>query len=261
MRKFILICSCALAFGSEFQYGSGTIKPEILGFSKSMDVKSFSLTQKHKNIKNFYYGYDLTYYKSESVDYAFSYFNTFAKVIDVNYKLRGLDLDINLGYDLHKTPKSYLGFGAALGISIPYIKTKSSSNDYPFLENSKTKFLTYKIGLNISSGYDFNRFLGFKVDAISAYQIASIKNDYVNKSVKATGIYNSLDVAFRFTPFKAKKKIGFITFAPKFYIDFGYKYRYWKFNNVESEVFNLNLEKADFKIKSNVAYIGLGYEF
>jgi hypothetical protein len=274
MKKVVLSLAAVLLFASEVEFGSGKFKVEgeFLGLnaSKEFDIKSYSLVEFHKNIfkSNFFYKYNLTYFRSETLDETEASFNSFLSTYNlptINYKARGLDLDIVVGRDLYKNKNSYFGVGALVGVSIPWLESKKSSssdsdsNDEIY--NSKTKFLTYKIGPSVVGKYAFNRFFSIYADAKIAYQMAKVKNDYVDKEVKATGRYNSFDIGIRFTPFRAKKKIGFVTLKPKLYATLGFRYRYWKFKNIESDVIGIPSNLYDLNFKTKIFYLGLGYDF
>jgi hypothetical protein len=129
------------------------------------------------------------------------------------------------------------------------------------LEDSKTKVTTYKVGFNVNGDYSVTSFLDLYASTSFAYQMGKIKNDYVDVEVKGTGRYNDLDMGIMFTPFRYKKKIGFLTFSPKLYATLGFKYKYWKLKHIESNVVDIDGFMGDVEFKNKMAYFGLGYDF
>ena len=233
MKKIIFLSSILVIslFSSEFEFGNGkiNIKGGFIGldFSKKVDIKSYSLVEKHKNIfgSSFFYKYNLSYYQSKNLITAQKTISgiTPITIAPIKYKYEAVDFNLVLGKDLVTKNHSFISSGVLLGISIPYIDSGSSSSSnnnstiVKVLKKSKTKMLTYKIGLNLNGKYEFNKYFSFFVSGSYAYQTGYVKNSYVNVDTSANGVYNDFNINFRFTPFSYKKKVLIITSITKFF--------------------------------------------
>ena len=262
-------------FASEIQFGKGNfnIDAKFLGLSssKSENITSISLVNEHKNIfsSNFFYSYKLAYFKSNTITTSANYLSSILKYSPISYtnnfliynKLRGIDLNVVLGRDIiNKDDKdTYLGVGLLVGASFPYLKTSSSSNNntIDYLKKSKTKFYTYKLGASIKAEKAFNSFFNIYASGAYAKQKAKIKNSVLNLDSSSDGDYFSFNVGAKFQA-KTKTKIWFITLLPSLFVTAGYRYDYWKVNNVKINSLAL---KTDIKLKISQAYVGLGYDF
>ncbi|NPA12251.1 MAG: hypothetical protein GXO62_08405 [Epsilonproteobacteria bacterium] len=282
MKKFALLALATFALASEFQYGNGKFKIDVnfpmFSSGIDLDVESFSFVENHKNIlgTSWFYKYDLTYYKSKTLDDMISTLNSNISMFNnyspvnapvISYKLRGIDFNLIVGKDLYTKNNARIGLGALVGVSVPWLESKSKSNieaaqDYmKALEDSKTKVMTYKVGMNLNGAYTLNKFVNFYASTSYAYQMGKIKNDYVDVEVKGTGHYSDLDLGVRITPLSVKKKIWFITLNPKVYATLGFKYKYWKLKRIESNVMDIDGYVGDVEFKNKMAYFGLGYDF
>jgi len=279
---FVLI---GVLFGAEFEYGKGTfsIKGGLFGLNKtvSQDIDVFAFYNHHKNIlgTKFFFSYKLAFYKSKSVTNTINTYNsvvssnTLTNSLTFDYKLQGVDANIVLGRDFYREGGDYLGVGVLLGISGPYIKSKgddSASSDsdnvdntlpgYGYLSDSETDFTTYKIGPSVRAQKEILSFLTVYGDAQYAYQMARVKNKEAGIDQYDSGNYLSYDIGVKLQAKAGRKKIWIISFSPKFFVTFGYRYNYWKVKNVEINGVNL-IGPADLSFSVEYAYFGLGYDF
>ncbi|WP_457560979.1 hypothetical protein [Caminibacter sp.] len=271
MKKIFLVSTVAAAlFAGEFDYGNGKfhIKGGFYGLesSKSTDIQTFTIKQQHKNIlsTNWFYKYNITWLKSNTLNTTVATINSYLSSTgySINYKLYGIDANFILGRDVLKQKDTFLGAGLLLGVSFPYIKSKSSNSSNNTTLETKTEIKTYKIGLNINAKKEFNRYFAVYLSGNYAKQIGKVKNKELDSSFNVSGNYKSFDLNIRFTPFSYKKKIGFITISPKLYFTLGYRYDYWQVNDIKIDVTGNDLGyKSDLKMYTNVGYFGIGYSF
>jgi len=269
MKKGIIFLA-SLLLASEFQFGSGTfyLKGGFSGLDeeKSTDIKSYSLVENYKKISSFYLHYEITWYSSKTLTSAQKTIQTYTNLIPttttipaIDYEYKGLDVNFVLGKDINN-----LGIGILLGLSIPYIDTKSSSNtSSTILKKSKTKIKTFKIGPSLNGFYQFNQYISAFVNFAYAYQTGKVKNDYLDIDTSIDGSFTQADFNFRFTPFQTKTKIGFLTLNPKLYFTAGYKYNYWIVKDVSIDISgnNIPIPKSDLEFKTSIVYLGIGYSF
>jgi len=269
---FSLILSLSL-FASEIQLGRGDFSADAaflgLSNSKNEQISSVSLVNEHKNIfsSEYFYSYKLAYYKSKTLTTDYTTSSTLLGTSNNNLliynKLRGIDLNMVLGKDLinQDNGDTYLGIGILTGASFPYIKTKSNSDStkqsLKYLKKSKTKFYTYKLGISLKVEEKINGFINFYSNTAYALQTARVKNSILHLNSSSNGNYFTFNTGLKFQV-KTKKKIGFITLLPTLFATFGYRYDYWKVNNVKINSLQLD---SDIDLQISQFYLGLGYDF
>ncbi len=298
-KSILLILSMASSmFASEFDYGVGTfsMKGGFVGLEGSIDadVSTFSLSDRHSNfLKRFFYGYDLTWYKSETMRQAQKRYNSYAThannflrdnglsnftIPAMKYELEGLDANVRLGYDvIHNSRDNYLGVGIVVGLSTPWIdnmvniiKNNKSSTDsgLGLYKNSKTKIKTYKIGPSINFQKSINKNISLYGLATYAYQKGDIKNSYAKADYSVDGTFQEYNFGLYFTPFTSEFKWGFLTLSPRIYATVGYKYTKWDTDkmsiNLTGQELNSDIMKSlesSFSMDSSIGYFGVGYSF
>ncbi len=289
--------------GVEVQYGTGTFGMEggFLGLDHRIDcdISTFTIKDEHSNFGNFYYGFNLTWLDSDKLRQAQKSYNSLAKkgseylwnythsksatIPEIEYRVKGLDLNLRLGYDIiHKDKNNYLGIGVLLGISAPYIdadKGNSVAPDlgfmydnagylldaYKLFSKSKTDFTTYKIGPTVSFQKELIESKLFLYGTASyAYQNADIDNSFAHMGFNADGTFASLDVGLTFKPFASKNSSKY----QNLYVTAGYNYSKWEVKDVAFDISGaevsskiLNPLKSKFSMDSQTAYVGLGLSF
>ena len=296
MKKILLslgVAASLFAGGIEFGKGSFNIDASFLGLnsSKNEDITSISLVNEHKNIfsSNFFYSYKLAYFKSKTLTTSSNYLNSLvSKVMMPNNstntntntvntttnsaksalliynKLRGVDLNVVLGRDfINKDNKdSYFGGGLLIGASFPYVKTSSSNNNnnnntLNYLKKSKTKFYTYKLGLDLKASKAINKIISFYASGAYAVQTARVKNSALNLDSSSSGNYITFNAGVKFQA-KTHTKIWFMNLSPNVFATLGYRYDHWNVNDVKINSLKLN---TDIKISISQLYAGIGYDF
>ncbi len=287
MKKILFSFLAAVSiYAGEFDYGHGTfyMKGGFYGLDKetSTNIDTFSLKQQHKHIfgTKFFYKYNITWMKSKSLKNTISTVNSYTSQagIPVNYKIEGIDANLILGRDIFTKDNSFIALGGLLGVTFPYIKSKSEesnssgSSTNPNMSNTstqnttlntETKISTYKIGVNLNARLYINKYISFYTSANYAYQTGRVKNKDLDLDYHVQGHYQSFDFTMRITPFSTKAKLWIISFSPKLYFTLGYRYDYWQVNKISIDVTGQNLMnyKSDLKMNTSVAYFGLGYGF
>ncbi len=304
--SFGLTLCASLLSAMDIEYGKGTfgIEGGFLGLSSRIDcdISTFTLKTEHSNIGKFYYGYNLTWYDSDTLRQAQKRYNNYAKstngsfgttplkkvatIPQIKYRVKGLDANLRLGYDIYHKKDDYLGIGLLLGVSAPVIdadKGNSVTPDLGFMYNSagsilkaqklfaksKTEFTTYKIGPSVSFQKTLiDKKLFLYGTANYAYQSADISNSFAHIGLSANGTFQSYDIGLKFIPFQKRYKTRLFTLNPSLYATAGYRYSKWEVKKVAIDIsgneINSNLLKPlknNFKMDSSTAYLGLGYRF
>jgi len=288
-----------LLLASEFQYGSGTFGMEggFLGLTSKIDtdVTTYSIVTRHANLfGDFFYAYDLNWYDSKTMTKAQHDYNNFANngnnmlglgdntiasVPSMDYMLEGLDANVRLGYDiLHKDEDNYLGLGAIVGISLPWIdSSKNSSSSNTDASNAllgdfidtKTTIQTYKVGVTVNFQKSLiDKKLSLYGVGSYAMQTGKIKNDYLSSDYSVDGTFQEYNLGLYFTPFTETYKWGFITLSPRVYGTIGYKYSKWSVDkmsvNMSGHEINSDILSPlamKFNMDSSIGYAGVGYSF
>jgi len=285
-RNVLLLSIAAVSlYGGSMEYGSGDIDitSGIFGYNStsSIDLSSYSLVEHHKNLfsSTWYYRYNITWFDSKKLVKQQDNFNSVISnlsasntIQNVEYRMQGLDASLALGKDLyHKSENRFISLGLMIGISLPWVDSKSDSSSnnstsdqiLDGLNNSKTTLYTYKIGPTLSASYDFNKYFMIYGSATYAYQTGKIKNDYLDSSFQADGIFSSYDVGLKIQPFAHDYKTKLMTFKTRLYATLGYRYSKWELNDINLDTFAFNFQTSaiDFDMQASTAYVGIGYDF
>jgi len=305
MKKMALIVlSCStMATAFEIEYGSGDFAMEggFLGLTGeiSTDVSTYSLVDRHTNIGDFFYSYDLTWYDSKVLKQGQHNYNNFASranaflptnspvtIPKMEYRVKGLDVNIRLGYDfIHKDEDNFLGAGILFGLSIPWIDSTKGDDSTPSLgfildntsaikdakdmfKKSKTEIMTYKIGPSINLQKSLTKNISIYAIGSYAYQTGTVKNSYADADFTVNGTFQELNMGLYFTPFTERYKWGWLTLSPRVYATLGYKYSRWDMGDMLIDISGVQMssEMLDafamkFGMDSSIGYFGLGYSF
>lgn len=302
MKKqlMILMGLSSAVLASELQYGSGTFGMEggFLGLSSrfTTDIESFSMVERHSNFAgDYFYGYDLTWFDSttlRSTQHAYNDFASSLSIPEMEYRVKGLDANIKIGYDvIHQDQDNFLGVGLLLGLSMPWIDSSKGDNptddsavpSFDFytanmgtgmdvtdlFKDSQTKIMTYKIGPTINFQKSLiAKKLSFYGTASYAYQTAYIKNDYANSDFTVNGTFTEYNFGLYFTPFTETYKWGWFTLSPRLYATLGYKYSRWDLDEMSIDISGAKfssdiLDPLAMKLgmDTSVGYVGIGYSF
>ena len=267
----------------DIEKGTFTFSGGFLGLTNSIDtdITAYSISQHHKNLLNssFYYKYDITWYDSDTLTQTKKYIDNYitpnfqlnpikTALPKIDYKFQGLDANFVLGKDvIHKDENNYLGIGLLAGISLPWIDSKTNSSNtqlaQKLLKYSKTKFITYKIGPNITASKSLGDYFSIYLSGSYAYQTGKVKNKYTNLDFSADGSYGEFDIGTKFQPVNKDFKLGFITLSPRVYALIGFKYKEWKLNNISINPIGIkgNFRESDFKMSTKTTYFKVGYSF
>lgn len=286
VRKFLLCGVLSSLFvQADIEYGKGTFEMNggFIGLNVpiSEDIETYSLVNRHANMfSDFYYGYNITWIDSQNMKQAQQAYNnlngTFWQgnqiIPSIDYRLQGLDANLNLGYDLiHKSDRDFLGLGGVIGVSTPWIDSKKDSSDSnnnvgvitTGFEKSKTKFLTYKVGVSGIGSIGLNDYLSFYGSGTYAFHMTKITNDYASANMSVNGNFNELDIGIRFQPLNANFDLGWFSISPNLHGTLGYKIQNWSFNDVKINTSGQNMlfNAGKMEFNSKIIYVGFGYSF
>jgi hypothetical protein len=185
--------------------------------------------------------------------------------VPVDFKMRGFDLLLGAGYDLFTAPDgSYIGLGAATGISMPYIETKQPKNDaqntLKLLKETKTKIMSYKLMPTLQGALRITPWLSAGAMAAYGVQYGSLENDYLKSSADFDGTVFQSDLYLQLTPLPQNHWYSNVSLTA------GYRYNDWQVNSMNISMAD-GLVTHDFarememQFHSNYWYAGTGWRF
>jgi len=291
---FLLLAIPSVSHAMEFRIGPATFNWQLdMGFMQSdFDINAtvFSISEQHNNFADskFYYFYNADIYQSDYVDKITTLvtrpitqdYPGFGSVNDAvadnssipvpaDYKIRGFDLNLGLGYDLFRNKKGLVGVGINTGISLPVMKMKNMdqaiSTTYKLLETTETSITTYKLGPILHAQYEIIPKVLMYGTLSAGLQTGSIENDYVKSSLDVDGSYTFLDLGVRFTPWEKTADLGWIQLSPKLYFTVGYSYKKWDMDDITVDTYDIATFSSgglfSNSFDTNYFYLGLGFDF
>ncbi len=287
-RLLFFLFPWQVLFGADLSYGKGNFDFNFglnggMNADVSLDVDLLSIRENHLQLyDNVFLYFNVDIYKSKTVDHYAQYFEQAANFnplgpsaseiaakytpipVPVSYKMRGIDMNIGIGYDLLHQKGSYLSVGLGTGFSMPYIETESMLDDAQnvssMLKTTKTEIMTYKLLPSVHGCYAVLPGLKFLGSLQYGYQFGSVKNEYINGEADISGTNLSTDISVEYAPFS--KSSGW----DAFYLSAGYRYNDWSVDTMEASVINPAFSYAFMQtfsmgFSSQFAYIGAGYAF
>lgn len=271
---------------AELRLGNGTFEwdmgiAKFMNSSFDLDINTISINETHADIgeSKLYYFYNADIYSSDFVDqittlmsypitYEFPIFGSVNNAIEnytpiptpSTYKVRGVDLNLGLGYDLYREKNNFLGIGINTGLSMPTMEMKDLKKTieftYTILEATKTNIKTYKLGPTITGAYELMPNLLAYGTFGFGLQKGTLENDWIKSSMNIDGGYSVIDVGVTYAP---------LIQYPKLHISLGYNKKNWNINKVKADMLNLfeveSFSTLDTDFSSSSAYLGLGYSF
>ncbi|MRJ02158.1 MAG: hypothetical protein GXO19_05165 [Epsilonproteobacteria bacterium] len=249
-----------------------------------IDVTTFSLVETHRNIfdSNFYYAFDLSLYKSKELDqmttffaqpltHEFPFFGSISENINkytpltapVDYKVRGIDFTLQIGYDLYRDDRSFFGVALTTGISMPYMKMydmkKALKLTLQMLDTTKTKVRTYKLGIGYSGAFSPLPYLHIYSRGSINGQTGKIKNSWVRSSFDSDGTNYNFDLGLRYDLNQLFPKLDGL------FCTLGYSYKKWEVDDTRVtllDTFQFNFSPYfSMDMETSQVYFGIGYQF
>jgi hypothetical protein len=263
---------------------------KFMGVSFDLDTNILSINEQHNNFSdtNIYYFYNADIYRSSFMDkittmmsypvrYDFPILGSFddavAKYTPIpvpsEYKIRGFDLNLGIGYDLVNNKDGFIGIGVNSGFSMPVMKMRNMESSakltYDVLDNTETKIMTYKLGPTIQGALYASKELMFYGSFSFGLQTGSIENDWIKSSMDVDGSYSYFDIGLKYTPWSTSQDFGWIRLDHKVYFTAGYSHKKWEMDEVKADMFNIfnvsSYGMFDSSFGMSQLYIGAGYDF
>ena len=295
-RKIVLSLALvtSLAQAMEFRISSGTFNWDMgmpfMQASFDLDTNIYSISEQHNNFgdSNIYYFYNADIYQSDTMDKMTTFvtrpltqqvpfFGSFNDAVEkytsipvpADYKIRGFDLNLGIGYDIVHNAQGVIGVGVNTGISLPVMKMtnmqKSAKLTYNLLDSTDTTITTYKLGPVVHANFTLaSKFMVYGSFS-TGFQTGSIENDWVKSSFDVDGSYTTLDLGARYTPWSSTKDLGWIRLDPKLFFTAGYSYKKWDMDEAKVNTFNIAEFSSGGMVKTSFDtsyfYLGVGYDF
>ena len=291
-----VILSNAVLHAVELRVGNGNFSWEmgINNFMKSdvdLNIFTVSLNEQHSNFNDssMYYFFSADFYGSKTFDKVTQFASIpvttnlpfyggsisdmadqYTKIpVPSEYKIRGFDLNLGLGYDLYKKNNDFFGVGINTGLSMPVMKMRnyieSAEAVYALFYVTDTTLMTYKLGPALQFNYEF-------VPSVSLYGYASygiqhgdMKNDWFLSSMNVDGRYSVVDIGVKYMPYKGSYDLGWFSVNPDLFITFGFTYKNWEVDDINvnlSPLFHADVSgMLTHKNSMHNVYFGIGYHF
>jgi len=280
----------------ELRVGNGNFSWEmgINNFMKSdvdLNIFTVSLNEHHSNFNdsNMYYFFSADFYGSKTFDKVTQFASIpvttnlpfyggsisdiadkYTKIpVPSEYKIRGFDLNLGMGYDLYKENNNFFGVGINTGLSMPVMKMKnyieSALAVYTLLDATDTSLMTYKFGPSLQFNYEFAPSVSFYGYASYGVQHGDMKNDWFLSSMNVDGRYSVVDIGIKYMPYKGSYDLGWFSVNPDFFMTLGFTYKNWEvddFNVDLSRIFHADVSGLfTHKQSMHNVYFGIGYHF
>jgi len=271
MKKLLsIIILITATYSIEFTTSKGTynIKAGMLGIygTLSTDVNIYSLKEpKYKLDNNWFYGYDISIYNSQSLIKVEELINDFFP-IDIAHKISGIDINLQAGKDIYREDDGSIGVSVVTGVSMPWIDTEITkeiiSNLWDLSQNTETSLYTYKLGVGANMEKKIYHNISIGARGVYAYQTGTIENDIINSSFEANGVYKELDLSIIGIN-KQNLDLGIITLPANIYTTLGYRYKSWVLDDINIDILGIGMgfSVGDFDMSSDEVYLGVGYKF
>jgi len=286
-RVVILILLTFAPQAAELRVGQSSFKwgmklGKFLNSDVNLKTKTISISETHDSLADtqLYLFYNADIYQSDTLDrvttmlaspliYSWPIVGSITNLIDQytpipvpsEYKVRGFDLNVGLGYDIYRDEASYLGIGVNTGVSMPFIKMKNFTKTVDMLRKvlnvSDTDIQSYKLGVALQGNYSFNDRFSIYASAEYSYQSGSLENGWLLSSVTIEGISYMIDFGARYT---------IRGWDREFFITAGYTHKGWKSNSINLDmldsIFSVKMDQimsVDFD--TDIFYLGVGTSF
>jgi len=294
IAMFVLLLGTLLE-SAELKIGKGTFDwdMQVMKFmdaSFCLDISQLSISNTHDNFSdsNMYYFYDADIYSSDFAD-KMTTLATYPITYDIplsgsindaiaeytpipvpsEYKVRGFDLNLGVGYDVYHNNNNYVGLGVTTGFSMAAMKMKNLQKTveivYDILDVTDTTIMTYKLGLSIQAGVEILPTLSLEGSTSLGYQTGYIKNDWFNSSFDVDGGFKTFNIALKYVPFETHTKFAGINVDPQVYFVLGMTYKSWDMDQAKVNMGNIfsveSYGMADVGFTTHYTYVGIGYNF
>ena len=297
VRVLVLVYLLSISLNAvEFRVGKGNFSWEmgIDNFMQSdvdLDIFTVSFNEHHSNFNDskLYYFFSADFYGSETLDTVTQFasipvtttipfyggsisdaVDQYTKIpVPSEYKIRGFDLNLGVGYDLYKENNNFFGVGINTGLSMPVMKMRNyietAQAVYDLLDATDTSLMTYKFGPSLQFNYEFAPSVSLYGYASYGVQYGDIDNDWFLSSMNVDGTYGIIDIGIKYIPYRGSYDLGWFNANPKLFVTFGFTSKTW---NIDS--MNVNLSKlfhADVSgmfnntLRMHNVYFGFGYHF
>ncbi|WP_295419121.1 hypothetical protein [Sulfurovum sp.] len=285
----------SLLQSAELRIGRGNFSCDMsvmkfMDTSFDLDINVAALSNPHDNFSDssFYYFYNAEIYASSFAD-KMTTLATYPITYDIpllgsindaiaeytpiavpsEYKVRGFDLDLGVGYDLYHENNNYIGIGISTGLSMPVMKMKnlrkSAEMIYSVLDATDTTILTYKLGTSLQAGVEILPTLFLEGSASLGYQTGYVKNDWFASSFDVDGEFKTFNVALKYVPFETHTEFAGINVDPQLYFVLGFTHKTWDMDKAKVNMGNIfsveSFGMCDIGFEANYTYFGIGYNF
>ena len=185
--------------------------------------------------------------------------------VPADYRIHGIDFNVDLGWPLLETPRGFIAIGANTGITLPYMKTRNVKRDanlfLDLLQTTSTEIRTYKLGPNLAARWALTPALTLDAHWLLNRQWGQLDNDLLGSGIDIEGSYHRLDIGLRLQPKQWPRGFSWLRHG---YLAAGFSQTRWDHDRT-----SINIRQAaasvpselDMRFSTTVFSLGVGISF
>ena len=185
--------------------------------------------------------------------------------VPADYRIHGIDFNIDLGWPLLDTTQGFIAIGANSGITLPYMKTRNVERDanvfLDLLEATSTEIRTYKLGPSLMARWAPTPALTLDAHWLLNRQWGMLDNDLLGSGIDIEGSYHRLDIGLRLQPKQWPRGLGWLRHG---YLTAGFSQTRWDHDRTTVSIQQAAASapsKLDMRFSSTVFSLGIGVTF
>ena len=185
--------------------------------------------------------------------------------VPADYRIHGIDFNIDLGWPLLETPRGFISIGANTGITLPYMKTRNVKRDanvfLDLLETTSTEIRTYKLGPSLTARWALTPALTLDAHWLLNRQWGTLNNDLLGSGIDIEGSYHRLDLGLRLQPKQWPRGLGWLRHG---YLAAGFSQTRWDHDRSSISIRQAAASvpsELDMRFSSTVFSLGVGVSF
>ena len=185
--------------------------------------------------------------------------------VPADYRIHGIDFNVDLGWPLLETPRGFIAIGANTGITLPYMKTRNVKRDanlfLDLLETTSTEIRSYKLGPRLAARWALTPALTLDAHWLLNRQWGRLDNELLGSGIDIEGSYHRLDIGLRLRPKQWARGLGWLRHG---YLAAGFSRTRWDHDRT-----SINIRQAtasvpselDMRFSTTVFSLGVGIGF
>lgn len=265
----------ASANAVELRLGQGefsldTQMQPLAGINSTIDVRTITLNEAHRPIRNtkWNYSWQADYFESGTSERVVELVlppATTSLPVPSDYHVHGFNADVGIGYDVVSTERSRLGIGINGGASAPMINIQNPSSGINVVDETldlaDTEIITYKIGVAVQGEYEVVSGISIDAKATLNHQKVEIENKLLSSNSEVDGQYQSYQIGIKLKPGQLLQQAA----LKNSFLTIGYQRSKWDYESgaVATSIAGVSTPNNDDNVsfQHTNTYLGVGYDF